>query len=227
MLLEIKGKPIIQHVWENVSRSKELDNFFVATDDERISDKCRSFGANCVLTPPELPSGTDRIAYALDLFDKEYDIVVNVQGDEPLLSTKTIDELISKFKNSNADVGTLISKIDNEFELFDPSVVKVVLGNNNRALYFSRETIPSIRDIDKSQWLKLHPYWKHIGIYVYTYQALNRFASLEISNLERIEKLEQLRLLEDGAEFYCVRTNDKLIGIDTAEDLEIVRRILE
>jgi len=225
-LADICGKPLIRHVWEAVTESETLKNVIIATDDERIFDACKSFGAEAVMTPSELQSGTDRIEHAFRESGIEADVVVNIQGDEPLIKGRVIDEMLSSFVDSGADVGTLIKKISDTEQLLEPSVVKVVLGSNNLALYFSRSPVPHLRDWDINEWPAVKDYWHHIGVYAYPAESLRKFVSLPQSRLEKSEKLEQLRLLETGAKYFCHETDLELIGVDNPEDLELVRKIM-
>lgn len=222
----INNRSMIRTVYENITDSKFLDDIIIATDDARIESECKKHNMQYVMTEPELPSGTDRIYQAVERSGINADIIVNVQGDEPLLKSGLIDDLIEKFIKTDADVGTSIKKIDSYDELFNPSVVKVVIDNNNYALYFSRSTIPFLRDIDKNNWLEHQVFYKHIGIYAYRYDALKKFVSLEQSTLEKTEKLEQLRLMQNGLKYFCCLTEDKLIGVDHPEDIAEVEKIL-
>ncbi|MFC2130356.1 3-deoxy-manno-octulosonate cytidylyltransferase [Bacteroidota bacterium] len=222
-LLDICGKPLIQRVWEAAKRSVQLQRIIVATDDERIAGICKDIGAECVMTPSELPSGTDRIMRAYEILKENADIVVNIQGDEPLLYGEIIDELLGKFIESQADVGTLIKRITTLEEIEDPSVVKVEIKPNMTAKCFSREPIPYLKELPKEEWLNQATFWKHIGVYAYKIDALWKFVSLPVSESEKKERLEQLRLLETGAVYYCMETDAELMGVDTPEDLERVR----
>lgn len=226
-LADLCGKPLIQWIWEAACRSNLLDRIIIATDDERIAECAFDFGAEYAMTPSNLPSGTDRIIYALDELNETADIVLNIQGDEPLLNGKIIDSLLNAFTLSDTDVGTLVKRIYSKIELFDKSVVKVVLKSDNTALYFSRNVIPYIRDVDKDELLDKFQFWKHIGIYAYKTPSLRQFQSLSVSSLENAEKLEQLRLMECGAKFLCVETDAELIGVDTPADLENVKNIIQ
>ena len=227
-LLKINGKPLIIIVWENMKKSKLMDRVIVATDDERIVEVCKSYGADVVLTSNNLISGTDRVFEAYEKIGNNEDIIVNIQGDEPLLLANNIDELLNAFINNPlADVGTLITKIYDKDVLASPNVVKVVIDNNNLALYFSRSIIPYNRDEDLESWCKSIDYWKHIGAYAYKKDALYNFVKSSQSKYERVEKLEQLRLLENGFRFYCVKVQQDSIGVDTQEDLELVRKIIK
>ena len=225
-LVDICGKPLIQWVWEAASRSNSLHRIVIATDDERIAEVCFEIGAEAVLTPSEINSGTDRVLYAYEQLGENAEIVVNVQGDEPFLSGEVIDQLIGKFAATEAEVGTIIKKIDSTKELMDPSVVKVVLREDNHAFYFSRSPVPFARDASPSESIAQYDFWKHIGIYAYRVSALRQHAGLPQSKLEGMEKLEQLRLLEHGAKFFCMESNLDLVGVDTPEDLERVRSII-
>ena len=223
-LVDIKGKSLIRRVYEAVSQSQILDRIIIATDDERIAAECKTFNAEFVMTPSELPSGTDRVKFAYDELKENAEIIVNIQGDEPLLFGAIIDKMLIGFAEQNADVATMITKIHSYDELDDPSVVKVALGTNNMAAYFSRTAIPYLRDTEKNQRLEAYNYYKHIGIYAYKRDVLERFFALPVSKLESAEKLEQLRLLESGARYYCAETDAVLIGVDTPEDvLEVAK----
>jgi len=220
VLADVNGKPLIQHVWQAVKTSELISRIIIATDDERVAEACNNFGAEYLITPSDLPSGTDRIVYSMNKLQLESDFVINIQGDEPLISGKLIDELIIETAKSKADVGTVIRRIDNYKELLSDSVVKVVLDDVSNAIYFSRSPIPFLRDEKKEDWINKFDYWKHIGLYNYSYQSLMKFSKLPVSSLEKIEKLEQLRLLQSGVKYFCLKTDLELIGIDTPEDLK-------
>lgn len=222
----INGKSMIRTVYDNIKKSDSLDNVFVATDDERIEQECIKNRLNYVITDVNLKSGTDRIAQAVEKLGIDPDIIINVQGDEPLINPKIITNLIKNLKESECDVGTVITKITDKNELFSDSVVKVVTNENNIALYFSRSTIPYLRDIDNYHWHEKYNFYKHIGIYAYTKNALKRFVELSPSSLEMAENLEQLRLLQDGAEYYCYETDAMLAGVDYPEDIKKIEKIL-
>ncbi len=225
-LVDLNGRSMIRRVWEGASEARLPERIVVATDDERIVDECRSFGAEAILTPPELPSGTDRIAAAHKALGREYDVIVNIQGDEPLLRGALVDRLIQALVDSDADVATPVTSLTSAEELGNPAVVKVAMNAAGRALYFSRSAIPFVRDAAPADWPDRYPYRKHIGLYAYRRAALERFVSLPPSLLERAESLEQLRLLEDGAVFRCVYTDHHLVAIDTPEDADTVRALL-
>ncbi len=226
-LADILGKPMIQWVYENAKSSKFINHVLIATDDERILNSAKSFGADVIMTPPDITTGTDRVACLIKEFDA--DIVVNIQGDEPLMSADMIDSAIEPFlKEENIEISTLAVKINDVETLFNPNVVKVVFDKNNYALYFSRSPIPFCRDAqNKDEWLNLGNYYKHIGIYVYSRDSLFKFVNLKRSKLEEIEKLEQLRALENGMKIKVVITDKDTIGVDTQSDLEKVIQILK
>ncbi len=225
-LVDICGKPLIQWVWEAASRSDSLHRIVIATDDERIAEVCFDMGAETVLTPSELKSGTDRVLYAYEQLGEDAEIVINIQGDEPFLTGDVIDHLIKEFSSTEAEVGTIVKRIDSTDDLLDPSVVKVVLREDNHAFYFSRSPVPFVRDLSPSESIEKYDLWKHIGVYAYKISALRQHAHLAQSKLENMEKLEQLRLLEHGAKFYCMKSDLDLVGVDTPEDLERVRLII-
>lgn len=225
-LADICGKPMVQHVYERAARAKLVNAVLVATDDERIMSAVRGFGGRAVMTPESLQTGTDRIAYvARSLPDAE--IIVNVQGDEPLVEPAMIDEAVEPLLHDNSvNVGTLVKKIDNNADLSNPGIVKVVLDREGNGIYFSRSPIPFGRDIQQSEWLRHHIYYKHIGLYVFHREFLNRFSEMNQTPLEKTEKLEQLRILENGYKIRCTVTSFDSVPVDTQDDLERVRRIL-
>lgn len=227
MLIDLKGKYILQHVYENAIKSERLDAIYIATDSEEIYNKMTKLGAECIMTPSNFESGTDRIAWAYKKLGKEYDIIFNIQGDEPLLQAKHIDNLLVSFSTSTCDVGTLIRKIETKSELYDANTVKVVIGVDNTALYFSRSPIPYLRNSKSLEIVNEHSFWKHIGLYAYRSEALELFANSPKTDLEIAENLEQLRLIQNNVKYYCMHISDNLIGIDTIEDLARVQYILE
>ena len=220
-LAEICGKPMIQRVYEQAC--KVLDTVIVATDDERIASVVEAFGGRVVLTSTEHNSGTDRCYEALQKVGGEYDIVINVQGDEPFIQREQIDSLVACFEDESVDIATLVKPFqptDSIEALQNPNTPKVVISKDMRAIYFSRSVIPYQRGVDSSEWLKNHTYYKHIGMYAFRSKTLGEVTSLEQSSLEISEKLEQLRWLENGYRIGVGITNIETIGIDTPEDLE-------
>lgn len=223
-LADIGGKPMIQHVYERTSLAKRVHRVIIATDDKRIASAVRAFGGEAVMTPPSLRSGSDRIAYAARSL-KEAKIIVNVQGDEPLIVPDMIDQAITPLWEDNTLVaGTLVRRIGSEHELRNPSIPKVVLDRQGYCLYFSRSPIPFVRDHD--QWTVAGDFYKHIGLYVYRREFLLRFSTLPQTPLELLEKLEQLRILEHGYRIKAVETSFDTIPVDTPDDLEKVRKLI-
>jgi len=218
-LAGLGGKPVIQWVYENVA--KALDAVWVATDDERIFRTVETFGGKAIYTSPEHDSGTDRCAEAARLLEKNttFDVVINVQGDEPFIRGEQIRQLMSCFEGSTK-IATLVKKIDSAEELFNPNRPKVVLDSNQNALYFSRSPIPFVRGEEKNNWPGATAFWAHIGMYAYKKEVLQQITQLQQGKLERIEALEQLRWLENGYRIKTAVTQFQSIGIDTPHDLE-------
>ena len=217
-LADILGKPMVVRVYERAVQSSLLNEVLVATDDERIMDACKKFNMPSVMTGIHHQSGTDRIFEAVS--DKAADIIVNIQGDEPLLDPDMLDTLISPLTQIDKDipaVSSLYCRITDEPEYKDPNSVKVVLSDNRKALYFSRASIPFGRDTAMPERV-----YKHMGFYAYNRKALERFVNLGQSYLEKTEKLEQLRFIEAGIPIYMSEVKENTLSVDTPEDLERV-----
>lgn len=213
-LLKAKGKTIIQWVYEKAMQSKLASDVIVATDDKRIFDEVVSFGGKACMTSTEHKCGSDRLVEVLEKY-KDITIAVNVQGDEPMIEPDSIDSAIRVLvEDKNASLSTLIRKIDEDEEIQNPNVVKVVTDNNGYAMYFSRSPIPYERNKNESST------FAHIGLYVYRRDALLGMSKLPQSNLERAESLEQLRALQNGMKIKTAVVNYKPVGIDTQEDFE-------
>ena len=230
-LAMLAGKPLVAWVVEAVKKAKSLDEVFVATDDERIVKAVEEYGGVAVMTPSELPSGTDRIACAArNRFGGDFgddDILVNIQGDEPLIDPKLIDELVGKLTSSDIEMATAVTPIKSAADLAAKTVVKVVLDKEDRALYFSRAPIPCDRDnLPTFQTSQTSLYVRHLGIYAYRGGFLKRYIAEPPCALEKTEKLEQLRALWMGARIAVVRTADEGVGVDTPEDAERVAKLL-
>ncbi len=223
----IQEKPMVQWVYENAVKTGF--QAVVATDDDRIFNTVKAFGGEVVMTSAEHPSGTDRCLEALQTFaaqkQSEFDIVVNVQGDEPFVQAAHIKALVDCFQDAKTDIATLIAEVDKTapFEtIFNPNKVKVVRAKNGNALYFSRSTIPYNRNVEHNDWIANHAYFTHIGMYAYRSKVLQEITQLPVSALEATEKLEQLRWLENGYTIKTSVTDYHAIGVDTPEDLEKV-----
>jgi 3-deoxy-manno-octulosonate cytidylyltransferase (CMP-KDO synthetase) len=211
-LAEVAGKPLIRHVWERAGELRTAHRVVVATDDQRIADVVRGFGGVAVLTPPDLPTGTDRVALAARAETAE--LVVNLQGDEPVFDVKAVDELVRLMAaDPGIEMGTLAHPVEGEGEHRDPNRVKVVLDQAGFALYFSRAPIPYVRRPGGPVPLR------HLGLYVFRREFLQRFAALPPTPLEQTETLEQLRALEHGARIRVVITPQPSIGVDVPEDV--------
>lgn len=214
----IKGKPMIQRVYEQALKSK-LDAVVIATDDVRIADAVMDFGGQYVMTSPNHRSGTDRCCEALDLLKTKYDAVVNIQGDEPFIDPKQIDLLVDLIVRDDTPLASLAKRIDDADELFSPNAVKVVVNQEGNAMYFSRNPIPFMRNVDRDEWLVKGRFYKHIGIYAYKADVLHQVAHMEPSVLEQAESLEQLRWLENGLAIRMALSDAENISIDTPDDL--------
>ena len=214
----IKGKPMIQRVYEQALKSK-LDAVVIATDDVRIADAVMDFGGQYVMTSPNHRSGTDRCCEALDLLKTKYDAVVNIQGDEPFIDPKQIDLLVDLIVRDDTPLASLAKRIDDADELFSPNAVKVVVNQEGNAMYFSRSPIPFMRNVDRDEWLAKGCFYKHIGIYAYKADVLHQVAHMEPSALEQAESLEQLRWLENGLAIRMALSDAENISIDTPDDL--------
>ncbi|HET8547790.1 MAG TPA: 3-deoxy-manno-octulosonate cytidylyltransferase [Bryobacteraceae bacterium] len=217
-LAQISGKPMLQHVWERVRLSRYLTRVLIATDDDRILSAARGFGAHAVMTRSDHPSGTDRVAEVAASHPAE--VVVNIQGDEPLIDPDAIDAaLLAVLGENDVSMGTLMRRIEDPADIVNPNVVKVVTDLTGDAVYFSRSTIPYVRGAGD------FPYFKHIGLYVYRRDFLLRYSDLTVGPLERAERLEQLRAIENGYRIRVVETDYDSIGVDTPDDLERVTRL--
>ena len=224
-LAMLSGKPLVAWVVEAVKKAKSLDEVLVATDDQRIADTVAAYGGKAVMTPSELPSGTDRIACAAGDFGDD-DILVNIQGDEPLIDPCLIDELVGRMKEGDKwQMATAVTPIKSIDDFQAKSVVKVVLDRDGGAMYFSRAPIPCDRDNPPSIASGL--YVRHLGIYAYRGEFLKRYVNEPPCDLETTEKLEQLRALWMGAKIAVVKTDDEGMGVDTPEDAMRVEKILK
>ncbi|MBP6671504.1 MAG: 3-deoxy-manno-octulosonate cytidylyltransferase [Bacteroidetes bacterium] len=226
-LVDICGKTMVQRVYEQAMKSSLLTNVVVATDDSRIETAVRQFGGNVQMTPEDIQSGSDRIALVAK--DLQADIVVNIQGDEPLIDPLLIDQTIrALMEDKSAVVATAVKQTSSHQDIFNPNVVKVVLDKDQYALYFSRSPIPHVRDAKRDEeWFAGTVFYKHFGIYVYRADFLQHYTTLKPSPLETAEKLEQLRILENGYRIKCVITEYESQPVDTPEDLNKVIQIIQ
>ena len=224
-LADIGGKPMIQHTYESASKSNLISKVIIAVDDKKVLKVAEGFGAEVIMTPKSMATGSDRIAFAAKYY-KDAEIIVNIQGDEPFISGTMIDQAIEPLVfDPKVNVSTLAKKIEDLKELKSPSVTKVVFDYNNYALYFSRSPIPYVREAKTNiERITKGDVYKHIGLYVYRKEALERFSKLEPTDLEKTEKLEQLRMLENGFKIKIVVTEFESIAVDTQEDLERARK---
>lgn len=209
------GKPMVQHVWERCSQAPSVDRVMVATDDERILRACAGFGAEAVMTDPALPSGTDRVAAAMQSLP-DFDIVLNVQGDEPAMETEVIAAVATLMRDGGVKIGTAVVPASVDDEFLRPHVVKAVVAHDGRAMYFSRSLVPFVRN----HVAGLRPHFRHLGIYGFQRSVMERLVLLPQSPLEQTESLEQLRWLEAGFSIHTVSVQSRSVGIDTPEDLQ-------
>lgn len=228
-LVDIVGKPMIQHVYERTS--KELEEVYVATDDKRVYEVVLSFGGRVVMTSDQHPTGTHRCLEALKIISKtnqrKYDIVVNVQGDEPLLDPEQITTLRNCFSDEYIMMATLVAPVKDPGDLNNESEVFVVFDKHHNALYFSRSVIPYVKGIPREEWHQQYTFYKHVGLYGYTAEALEIYANLPPSVLETTEGLEQNRWIENGYAIKVGITHRVSMCVDTAEDLEKVRSFIK
>lgn len=219
------GKPVIQHVYEKVAAV--LEAAYVATDDERIYDVVKSFGGQVVMTRTDHKSGTDRIEEAIEKIGGEWDVVVNVQGDEPFVSKSQLDTICHCFDDPTTQIATLGKPFESMEAVQNPNSPKIVVDNMGFAMYFSRSVIPYVRGKEKSSWLTHYPFLKHLGIYAYRKDVLRQVTQLPQSSLEIAESLEQLRWLQNGFKIKVGTTDVETVGIDTPQDLERAEEFLK
>ena len=218
-LADVKGKTMIQRVYDQAKKCKLLSEVIVATDDKRIESAVKKFKGKVVMTSDKHESGTDRCFDALKKFGGKFDSVINIQGDEPFIHPEQISKVANCFKDKNVELATLVMKMDSIHELTNHNTIKVIINKKREAIYFSRTAIPYYRGENFSEWLKLHAYYKHVGIYGYRTDILLEVTKLERSSLEIAESLEQLRWLENGYKIKVEFTEHESHSIDTPEDL--------
>lgn len=211
------GKPVIQHVYKKVAQS--LEEAYVATDDQRIYDTVIGFGGKAVMTRTDHKSGTDRIEEAIEKIGGDWDVIVNVQGDEPFVAKSQLDTICHCFDDADTQIATLGKPFTSMDAVANPNSPKIVVDNQGFAMYFSRSIIPYVRGKEKEEWLEHYPFLKHLGIYAYRKNVLKEVTQLPQSSLEIAESLEQLRWLQNGYKIKVGTTDVETVGIDTPEDL--------
>lgn len=218
-LAMIGNKSMIQRVYEQCLKTQALQKVIVATDDKRIFEHVQSWGGNVSMTSEKHQSGTDRCNEVLSQQKEKYDVLVNIQGDEPFIEPSQIEKLTESFAHRETQISSLAKKITESGELFNPNSVKVVIGEKGQALYFSRSVIPFLRGVKESDYIEKHEFYKHLGIYAYRTEILQEICQLDSSELERAESLEQLRWLSAGYQISMQITDSEGVAIDTPEDL--------
>ncbi len=217
-LVDINGKPMVQHVYERSKQSSALDRLVVATDHAEIEAVVKSFGGEVVMTREDHHSGTDRCYEVVEKLDEKFDYVINIQGDEPFIRYEQINQC-SELLDGKTELATMISKINDLDTLLSQNVAKVITNKHHEAIYFSREVIPYLHGVEKSEYLKRHDFYKHVSIYAYRTDILKEITSLSTGMLEEAERLEQLRWIENGFKIKTGVTEYETLGIDTEEDL--------
>lgn len=221
-LVEINGKPMIQRVYEQAKKASAINEVIVATDDERILKLVEGFGGNVILTSEHHKSGTDRcneVVEKLKRENKDFEVVVNIQGDEPYINPEQINQVVSCFVDPKVNIATLAKRITSTEELFNNNINKVIFDKSNNAIYFSRFAIPFQQNVPTEKWLEKINYFKHVGIYSYRSVILSEITALKRSKLEISESLEQLRWIENGYKIRVMQTDFESIAVDTPEDL--------
>jgi 3-deoxy-manno-octulosonate cytidylyltransferase (CMP-KDO synthetase) len=224
-LIDLKGKTMIQRVYEGALKSTFINELIVATDDQRIFDTVNSFGGKAVMTAEHHPSGTDRCAEVAEQYP-EADVVINIQGDEPLVDYRQLDQLIGVFQDQSVKIATLGSRNISLEDIQNPNRIKIVLNERNNAIYFSRSAVPNYHHV-KNDPLAVYPYLRHIGLYAYRAEILRELTKLKSTALEQIESLEQLRWLYYGYSISVVETEIETPNIDVPEDVQLVLARLE
>ncbi len=224
VLADIFGQPMLWHVYQAVAKARSISEVWVLSDSQEVLDAADGRGAKTMITSEDCPSGTDRIASVMDSLNAE--IIVNVQADEPLIDPGVIDRLVAELEKSDADVATPVYPVHTIEEINNSNLVKVVRAHDGSALYFSRSPVPHVRDADQADWPAQAQFWGHAGVYAYRNRVLREFPTLPEGRLERVEKLEQLRLLESGRKFLAVEIDYRPQAVDVPEDLEAVKKTM-
>ncbi len=224
-LIDLMGKSMIQRVYEQAKKCTDFTDVIVATDDQRIFDHVKSFGGLVMMTSTEHASGTERCGEVIEKYE-DYDIIINIQGDEPLIRPEQLTDLIRVFGSQDVSIGTIVKPMSNESDIRNPNRIKVVLDKNKNGIYFSRSPIPHIANTTHTNWLDKTTFYKHIGIYAWRTKTLQELLKLEATTLEKLESLEQLRWIYNGYTIRTVETNIETPNIDAPEDVEAVLRLL-
>jgi 3-deoxy-manno-octulosonate cytidylyltransferase (CMP-KDO synthetase) len=226
-LVKINGKSMINHVYTQAA--KVFDSVYVATDHEKIIQEVESFRGRAIMTLKKHKSGTDRCAEAIQIIEKEeninYDVIINIQGDEPFIKTEQLQDIKRAFKLKRTQIATLAKPINNKEDIFNPHKPKVIINNKNEAIYFSRSPIPYIRGARFEKWVSKHLFYKHIGLYGFRKDILLEIAKLKTTPLENAESLEQLRWIENGYKIKVAFTEHESISIDTRRDLDKIKQV--
>lgn len=227
VLLDLGGKPVVQHVWERVCKMKNAARVVILADTEEVRAAATAFGAEVIMTSPECRSGTERLSSVLAQLPGEF--FLNVQGDEPFVDTAMLDALVDRYAETHCELVTAVAKITDPAKLQNPNVVKVVRGSDGRAIYFSRSAVPYLRGVPVENWLAddKNTWWSHIGVYGYARTTLEAHPTMPVTVLETVESLEQLRFIDRGMSFQTIETDYHPVAIDTAEDLENARKLFK
>ena len=224
-LIMVHGRTIIERVYHQASKATGLSDIVVATDDVRIQNHVRKFGGKAVMTRADHESGTTRCAEVLDYLPG-FDAIVNIQGDEPLINPAQIDQLCAMMRDPQVAIGTLARRVTDAQDLQNPAEAKIVFGSKGRVVYFSRSPVPHVRDVPIEKWLEHGKFFNHVGMYVFRRDVLKRIGTLPTSDLERMEKLEQLNWLYHGIPIHAIETEYESFGIDSQQDVEMLEKRL-
>ncbi|MDI1235149.1 MAG: 3-deoxy-manno-octulosonate cytidylyltransferase [bacterium] len=225
-LIDIQGKSLVQRTYLQATKAKLHAKVVVATDDEKIYEHVSGFG-ECIMTSANHISGTDRCFEVADVLNYDFDVLINLQGDEPFILPEQIEALAAAFDNPAIDIATLKKFIRTEADLFNPNMVKVICDGNDQAIYFSRHAIPYLRGVESAEWVNKFGYYRHVGMYAFKREAISKLKDLQASGLELAESLEQLRWLENGFKIKVLKTEFVSPAIDTPADLRAVENFLK
>lgn len=225
-LLDIAGKSLVRRTYEQALKANLDARVLVATDDSRIYDHVSAFG-ECIMTSSDHLSGTDRCFEVAAKLEETYDVMINLQGDEPFIQPSQIEQLAAAFVNSEIDIATLKKPLQSKEELFNPNIVKVICDKRSQAIYFSRQAIPYIRSVSEEEWVNAYPYYRHVGLYAFRTSCIAALKQLQPGKLEMAESLEQLRWLENGFRIQVEETEFISPAIDSPADLDAVDNFLK